>query len=85
MMHMVNYTNNYAKYGRAGLIYSNNEYLNISISKANFDQNFILNYRNQPDVHLKAGHFYIEKANRFEISYCTFMPYNTSNAVLLTN
>ena len=49
-MDNIDYKFNFAYNGKAGLIYSNNEYLNISISNANFENNFIMNYRNQPDV-----------------------------------
>lgn len=84
-MNNVIYSYNYAKLGRAGLVYSSNEYINISISDSSFDQNFILNLRNQPDVQLKAGHFYIEKANNVTIQDCTFNPYNEYIINLLTN
>jgi hypothetical protein len=59
-MNMINYKNNSAKYGRAGLIYSSNEYIDITISNATFDQNFILNDRDQKNIQIKAGHFYID-------------------------
>ncbi len=49
-MDNITYRFNCANNGKAGLIYSNNEYLNISISNGNFENNFIMNYRNQPDV-----------------------------------
>lgn len=41
VMNMVNYTNNIAIKGTAGLVYSSNEYIDIVIANANFENNFI--------------------------------------------
>ena len=80
---MVNYTNNFAKKGTAGLVYSSNEYIDILIANANFENNFILNYQSDTNAQVKSGHFFIEKANSFTIIDCNFMPYNKEDVAKL--
>jgi len=46
-------------FGLAGLMYSNDRSLNITIDNGTFSQNYLKNYRNYSQSNIQAGHFYI--------------------------
>ena len=52
---------NYAKNGRTGLIYADSEALEVLLKNTMFDQNLLLNIRDNKEISIKAGLFYLQK------------------------
>jgi len=46
------------------------------VNDSTFDQNYLMNYRNDSSVSNKAGLFYVKTASAVELSSCRFNGYN---------